>query len=480
MQLVLAQEVAQREVVELDTHTTNDTCLSPTQRQLQLVVGLLLQVPVDIHGTVLVVGFHIGTDGLSIEITHLGYLTIRTHQRLLGEEVTRLGTQLTTYHFLVQTVVTIDVHLIQVGLRTFLYAHLQIDAVTHDVNLSRLDLREHITIIIIVVAHSIIIFLQALFYQLLVVHIAFLHAEDIVQTSNVTYSIGGIDGVSYPGDVADIVFVALVNLHKDVHVLVVLAPDRVLDDGSIAETQLVVFLQQLLLGLFETFGGVLLGLEEIGELACLMNLAKGALGEEATLDLAVRQLLVAFEDNVANLHLLFLVDIDIENHLVLACHVIALTDIDLHILEALVLKVLTSQNLSTVSNILCQRHTLGHTQLRLHVLALALLDAIVVNLADTRTQGQVDAEIDLGIDDGVGCDADFREQTMLPIALHGLGNLATWDVNHLSHRQSGEVGQHIVLITFDTFDGQTCNLTLARGAGIADLGVFNLVLRVDA
>ena len=60
MHLVFAKEVAHGEVGELDTHTSDDTCLSPTQRELQLVVGLLFQFPVDVDSAVVVVRLDIG------------------------------------------------------------------------------------------------------------------------------------------------------------------------------------------------------------------------------------------------------------------------------------------------------------------------------------------------------------------------------------------------------------------------------------
>ena len=70
MHLVLTKEVAHREVVELDTYATDDTRLSPTERELKLVVRLLLQFPVDVDGTVFVVGLDIGVHLFRIEESH--------------------------------------------------------------------------------------------------------------------------------------------------------------------------------------------------------------------------------------------------------------------------------------------------------------------------------------------------------------------------------------------------------------------------
>ena len=62
--------------------------------------------------------------------------------------------------------------------------------------------------------------------------------------------------------------------------LVVVAVDGVLDDSCIAEAQLVVFLDEGLLGLFIALVGEFLRFEEVGEFAGLMDLAEGTLADE--------------------------------------------------------------------------------------------------------------------------------------------------------------------------------------------------------
>ena len=91
MHLILAKQVAHREVVELDTHTTNDTRLTPTQRELQLVVRLLLQFPVDVHRTIIVVRLDVGVHFLGVEESHGGDFTGRTLDGILREQVAGLG-----------------------------------------------------------------------------------------------------------------------------------------------------------------------------------------------------------------------------------------------------------------------------------------------------------------------------------------------------------------------------------------------------
>ena len=70
MLLVLVEEVTHREVVELQAHTSDDTCLSPSERELYLVVRFLLQSPVDVHRSVLWIGLHVGVHLLRVEVAH--------------------------------------------------------------------------------------------------------------------------------------------------------------------------------------------------------------------------------------------------------------------------------------------------------------------------------------------------------------------------------------------------------------------------
>ena len=94
-------------------------------------------------------------------------------------------------------------------------AHLDIDGVVVDVHLDGLDVGEHVTVVVVVVSGSVVVFAQALLDMSLVVDIAALHAEDGVQI------VGGDNGITHPRDVADVVLVALIELDIDIDVLVV-------------------------------------------------------------------------------------------------------------------------------------------------------------------------------------------------------------------------------------------------------------------
>ena len=254
--------------------------------------------------------------------------------------------------------------MVKTGLRTLHDTHLEVDTVVDDVHLDRLDAGEHVTIVVIVVAGGIIIFLQALLQQSLVVGVALLHAQHGIQI------IGSNHRITYPSDVPDKILVTLIDTQEDIDMLIVVVPDGVFKDGRIAEAQLIVFLNQLLLGLLIALVGEFLRLEEVAELSGLVDLTEGTLAEERTFDLLIGELIVTRYKDIAHLHLVLLVDIDIEHHLTLVVGVVALDDINLRILKALLVEISLSEDLRTVDHVRRNLATLDDTQLRLHIVAL--------------------------------------------------------------------------------------------------------------
>ncbi len=109
-----------------------------------------------------------------------------------------------------------------VRLRSFLYAHLEVDRVSHYIYLHWLQVVEQITVIPISITNSILVFSQTLVKQFLVIHITLLHAE---QSREVIRSIYRI---AYPCDVADIVFLSFIQLEVNINVLVVIRRNTIL------------------------------------------------------------------------------------------------------------------------------------------------------------------------------------------------------------------------------------------------------------
>ena len=70
--------------------------------------------------------------------------------------------------------------MIDVSLRSFLNTHFQVDAVAHNVHLSRLEIIKDVTVVPIVVTYGILVFGKSLVHVLLIVDVALLHAQRVV------------------------------------------------------------------------------------------------------------------------------------------------------------------------------------------------------------------------------------------------------------------------------------------------------------
>ena len=121
--------------------------------------------------------------------------------------------------------------------------------------------------------YTILIAIQSLHELLLVVDVAFMHIERAVQ------SFGGDDGIAHPRDVTQKVFLPFINVDVDIDVFAVDVPHGVLQNLHIAVAQFVVLFNELLLGLTIAFVGKLLRLENVTQLARLMNLSEGTLAD---------------------------------------------------------------------------------------------------------------------------------------------------------------------------------------------------------
>ena len=276
--------------------------------------------------------------------------------------------------------------------------HLKVDAVADDVHLDRVVVIEQVTIVPIVVANGVLVFREAFLQLLLVVHVTLLHTERAVQP------VGGHDGVTHPRDVTQEIALTLIDLYIDIDVLIVDGPHGVFQDGGIAVAQFVVLVDKCRLGFIVTLRSKLLRLEDVAELAGLVDFSEGTFFDKVTLNLVLRQVLQSVEDYLAHLHLRLLVDGDVEDDLVLARHVVTLHNLHVGVLIAFVVEVLLGQDFRTVNHVWGNLISLHDAQLGLHVLTLRLLQPVVVDAADAGTGGQMDAEIHLGANDGVGAD----------------------------------------------------------------------------
>ena len=155
--------------------------------------------------------------------------------------------------------------------------------------------------------------------------------------------------------------------------LVVYVPHAVAEDGGVAVAQLVILVYELLLVGFPAFGGVFLGFEERAELAGFVCFRESSLLEQSALYLAVCQSFVALDGDCAHLHLLFLVDDDVEYHLVFLGNVVALYDLYVGVLETLVVKILCGKYFGTVNHVGRDLSSLQQAEFLLHIGAFRLL-----------------------------------------------------------------------------------------------------------
>ena len=140
---------------------------------------------------------------------------------------------------------------------TFLDTHLQIDGVTYNIYFGRLQVIEQITIIPVIVTHGIFIFSEAFVHQFLIVDIALLHTENLIQIVCCHHRI------SNPRDITDIITLAFINLYEDIDMLLIIIPYGVFQDNSITIAQLIILIYQCFLCLFIAFCRKFLCLEEI-------------------------------------------------------------------------------------------------------------------------------------------------------------------------------------------------------------------------
>ena len=177
-----------------------------------------------------------------------------------------------------------------------------------------------------------------------------------------------------------------------------------------------------------------------------------------------------------NFDFLFLVDVDVDDYLVFVGEVIGLPDVYLGILEALLLEMFLDDGGGTVDNVGGNLVTLHQPQTHLQIFALALLEAVVIDLRDTRLLLELNFDprlvaIGLGqLDDHVG------EEALPPEFLGSIGNGVTGNLDYLSHLEPRVTDEHIVLVVGCTGHGNTGNFVFLRNSRVDNFGV---VYRVE-
>ena len=156
-------------------------------------------------------------------------------------------------------------------LHTLPDTHFEVNAVANDVYFHWFKVVEDISVVPISVANGILVLLKSFVKECLVIHIPFLYAEHSGK------HVGLIDGVSRPRDVANVVFLALAHLEIDIHMLLVMVGNAVLEDNGVAVTQLVILRYKALLVLLVTLRRELLFLEYVLELVDFVQVLQRSL-----------------------------------------------------------------------------------------------------------------------------------------------------------------------------------------------------------
>ena len=440
------KEVLHREVGKLQAQLTNHTRLSPTGRELDLVVGLRHQVILDVDGAILWIRQRHRIHVLWVEVSHLCQLTHRTHQVFTAKEHTGLRAQLSANDVFIQAIVTLDDHLVDRSLRTLLNTDLQRDRVALHVGLDRIGVEEEVAIVEVDVRHGIVVGAQTLVQLLLVIHLAGLHAQHGHQVVRCVLR------VTHETNIFQVVLLSLLNLEMDIYLLLVIVPNAIREQHRIAITMLVVLCDHIVLIILILFGRELLGAEHLQDTGLPVVVEAELLVRllHRLLQVASGECGVAFERDSMDLRLLVFINIDVYNDLSLVCGIVFLLDLYVNILKALSIEELLDHQFGTIHNVWSHLETFLQTQFRIQIFTLALLDAMIVHLRDTRTLLQLHLQPDLVALD-FGCqDLYIREQSMLPKAPNGLRDLIARDSHLVAYRKPRKTNQHKVIIVFDS------------------------------
>ena len=167
----LSEEILNGEVGKRQTNAAHDTRLSPTGGQFNLVAGLGDQVPVDVDGSVVIIGLDVGNKLLRVKQIHLPQIIEGAHDGIAVEEVARFGAKLAAHDVFVHAVIARDADIVDGGLRTFADADFKVDRVVLNVDLDGIETAEHITVVIVLHTDGVLVLLKTLVEQRLVVHV---------------------------------------------------------------------------------------------------------------------------------------------------------------------------------------------------------------------------------------------------------------------------------------------------------------------
>ena len=253
-----AEEVTHGEVGKLETYLAYDTSLSPAEGELYLVARLGCESELYVDGAIDGVGLWHGVHLFWVEVSHLGYLLHGHLEGIHAEKVAWLEVELAAHYFFIDACVSVDLYLVDGGLYAFADAHFEVNGVAYDVALYVHHIVKDVALIVVECADRLLLALafESLVDEDSVVDIAFLHLKDAVEV------FGAEDGVAYPVDAADVIFLAFVDVDVYVNKVVAEVYNTVAVDVGITVAEFVVLLDDALFVFFIFFLDELLCLEE--------------------------------------------------------------------------------------------------------------------------------------------------------------------------------------------------------------------------
>ena len=346
-----------------------------------------------------------------------GYFACGAHQVAFGEKLARAHAQLAAYHFLVELVVAVDHHFVHAGLRTLDHTHLQGDRVALYFLLDRDKLEEQVAVVEVEVRHGVVILGGALVEHLLIVDIAWIHAEIRVE------HVGRIDRIAHPGYVADVILASFVDTHEHVDLAVIVFRHGIVCDARVAVSQFVVFLYQTVQVILKVALHKFLLAEYFQDVAVLVGFLEGAF------HFFVRQHLISLHVDPVDLDAVVAVHRHVEYGIVLLRKIGLLCDLYACVLETLLGVILFDDFFRLGYDIGCELLSRHHSKAFVQILFLAAFHSLEAHLRHSGLLLQRYFKPHLVAGDLVDVDLDFGVETLSPESAHRVGYCRSRDVH---------------------------------------------------
>ena len=317
------------------------------------------------------------------------------------------------------------------GLHPFGEAHLDVDGVALNLGFHGVNLKKQVAVVHVqrlhVLARGVVV--QALVQRFLAVRCPALHAQNAPQ------HLVGVQVVAVPGDVAEVVATAFVELHAQGQALGI-AFHGVAHNHGIAVTFAVVKLQQLLLVV------VVFGLLKLGGRQNFPGLALFGLFELA-FQFAVAKRLVAFKHDVVNADFLAPLHVDAQGHAVGKGRIGNGYNHDFRVQKALVHKILAYLGAGIVQQRIGHDLAPDEGDFLGQLLGLALTDAGEGELREPGPLLEVEVQKYLVALDAGRTHAHVAQNALRPELAHGLANFLAGHVDGVAHPQAREADEGV-------------------------------------